>query len=209
MSSRVVIGVGIALAVAAAVGFWHHNASAQAPSGPASKIGVVEMVRVFNECDQWKAINAQLQQQGEAHQREVSKRQEEIAAKKAELAAYHPDTPEWTKCNEEVMKLQISAQVWAGLEKNRFETLKKMWVEKNYEHVTSAVAAEAKARGLELVIVRDEIEPDTDDSSRMFAQIINRKVVYYDPRLDITDAVLARLNEAFKLRGGIDNLLLN
>ncbi len=195
-------GMMAALAGVGGFGLWRNRATAQEVPTLDFPVGIVDMVRVFNECEQWKAINAGLTRKRQAQDQEAEKMKEEIAAKTKQIDAYHPDTPDWTRATEELLRLQTKAEVWARMEKVRVEAQKKHWVEKNYADVTRAIAEVAKKRGLVLVLTREEIEPNTEDSSRMFAQIINRKVVYSDKRLDITEDVMKRLNEEFKLGGG-------
>lgn len=65
--------------------------------------------------------------------------------------------------------------------------------------VTDQVAAVAKAHGVELVLTREELDtPNTTDTTKQMQatlqQILNRKVVYSDPTLDVTDEVLKKLD---------------
>lgn len=196
----------MAVAAALAIGSWRSEVAAQAASGGPLPVAVIDMVKVFNECDQWKAIKDLLEKKTQQHNAEAEKRKEEITAKTAELDAYHPDKPEWAKCREEVARLRISAGVWAELQKNRFDQLQKQWVDRNYADISKAVAQVAQKRGLALVLVRDEIQTDAKDYNQMFAQILNRKVVYHSAGIDITEEVMKLHNEQFKLRGGADAL---
>lgn len=202
MKTAWVWGLVLAVAAGLSIGLWRSTAVAQDAPIIDVPIGLVDMVKVFNDCEQWKAINAGLTKKRQTQDQEVEKMKEEIAAKTKQLDAYHPDSPDWVKGTEELLRLQTKAEVWARLEKVRVEAQKKRWVEKNYADVTKAIADIAKKRGLVLVLTKEEIEPNTEDSGRLFAQIINRKVVYGDKRLDMTEDVLKRLNEEFKLGGG-------
>ncbi len=193
-------------AVSVLVGLWRNASAATDATKADVPIGVVDMVKVFNENDQWKAINTGLTRKRQGQDAEAEKFKEQIAAKQKQLDAYHPDSPDWLKCSEELLSLNTKAEVWARLEKARTERMKKQWVEKNYADVTKAIADVAKKRGLAIVFTREEIEPNTEDSARLFAQIINRKVVYHEPGLEITQDVLKKVNDEFKLAGGEGSL---
>lgn len=197
-----------AVAVGLMVGLWRSEAAAPNAPKADAPIGVVDMVKAFNENDQWKAINNGLTKKRQGQDAEAEKFKEQIAAKQKQLDAYHPDSPDWLKCSEELLSLNTKAEVWARLEKARTERMKRQWVEKNYADVTKAIAEVAKKRGLALVLTREEIEPNTEDSARLFAQIINRKVVYHEPGLEITEEVLRKVNDEFKLAGGEGGLKL-
>lgn len=194
----VVVGMGLGVMI----GIWRDASAAPGSAKLDGPIGVVDMVKVFNDNEQWKAINAGLTKKRQAQEGEVEKLKEQIAAKQKQLDAYHPDSPDWIKCSEELLSLNTKAEVWARMEKARTERLKKAWVEKNYTDVTKAIADVAKRHGLALVLTKEEIETNTEDSSRLFAQIINRKVVYHDPGLEITNEVLKKVDEEFKVAGG-------
>ena len=105
-----------------------------------------------------------------------------------------------------MLQLQTSANVWAKMEEARVARVEKHWVEKNYNDITEAVSAVAKENGLALVLMRVELETDIPDANRLRLQIINRKVVYYDEQLDVTEAVLKKVNDTFEMRGGVDSL---
>ena len=199
---------GVILTVVAAmwIGAWWNSATAQSTPAVTLPIGVVNMVRVFNDCEQTTAIKDRLTAERAGLEAEANQRKEKIGAKEKELDAYHPDSPEWTKCSEEMLQLQTSANVWAKMEEARVARVEKHWVEKNYNDITDAVAAVAKEHGLALVLMREELDLDIPDANRLRLQIINRKVVYYDAQLDVTDAVLKKVNETFKVRGGVDSL---
>jgi len=199
---------GFIFVVAAAilVGVWRSDVAAQQPSPAGTMIAVVDMVKVFNENDQWKAINESLKARTARSEQEAQARKEKIAAKQKEAEAYQPNTAEWTRCSEELLRIQAEAEVWLRLEKEKIDQLKAHWVQQNYADVTAAIAAIARQRGVAVVLTREEVEKDAQDSNRMFAQIINRKVVYFDPRLDITEEVFKKLNDEFKLRGGAESL---
>lgn len=199
-------GLGAILVAGVVVGVWRNEVTAQQAAASGVAVGVIDMVKVFNDCDQWKAIKDLLDKKTQSHNAEAEKRKEEIAAKTAELDAYHPDKPEWAKCREEVARLRISAGVWAELQKTRFEQLQKQWVDRNYADITKLIADVAKKRGLAMVLVRDEIQTDIKDYNQMFAQILNRKVVYSDASIDISDEVMKVHNEQFKVRGGAESL---
>jgi Skp family chaperone for outer membrane proteins len=199
---------GLVLVVAAGIliGVWRNDVVAQQPAPVGLPIAVVDMVKIFNDNDQWKAINETLKTRSASSEHEAEGRKEKIAAKQKEAEAYQPNTPEWKKCNEELLELQAKAEVWLRHEKGEIEQLKAYWVQKNYADVTAAVAAIAKQQGIAMVLTQEELDKEGQDSNRMFAQIINRKVVYCDPRLDITPSVSKKFNDDFKLRGGADSL---
>lgn len=76
-----------------------------------------------------------------------------------------------------------------------------------YNDIQVAVREVAEDMGIDVVISSDNL-PDTapESSAQMRQQIILQKVVYFNPKLDITNEVVTRLNAkygALKRQGGV------
>jgi Skp family chaperone for outer membrane proteins len=67
-----------------------------------------------------------------------------------------------------------------------------------YSDIIVIVAEIAKEKNLDIVVASDEIPEAVPDSAAQVRQhILLQKVVYWTPRVDITDAVVARLNASY------------
>ena len=84
-----------------------------------------------------------------------------------------------------------------------------MWIEQTYATATRCIADVAKERGIQVVITREELNTSVQDTNVLRTQILTRKVVYYDPALDLTSEVLTRLNAAFLKAGGAKSIQLD
>jgi Skp family chaperone for outer membrane proteins len=200
------------LLTAVAVGGWMvSNAFSAAKTdgiGTAgTRIAVVDIVKLFNDFKQTKALNAKMEDHRTRLGGEKERRQQEIDAEKAALAAFAPDSADWFKRNEALKKKRFEFEVWQALELDQLGEHHLRWTKRTYQLVTDEVAKVAKKHGVQLVVTREELDmPQTRDTSKlmqaMLQQILGRKVVYSDPSIEITDEVLTNLNDAFEKSGG-------
>lgn len=172
-----------------------------------TKVGVVDLVRVFNECRQTKALSAKMQEYRKDLSNEKDKKQEEVNGLREQLEGFSPDSADYFKRREELTRKRIDLEVWQGVKLDELGEHHLRWIKRTYKMVTEEVATVAKARGIELVVTREEMDvPTTADTAKIITatmqQILNRKVVYSDPSLDMTDEVLKRLDGAFEKAGG-------
>jgi hypothetical protein len=63
--------------------------------------------------------------------------------------------------------------------------------------------------GLDLVLFKDDIDPATEGGNLGQEIIRQRKVIYASTGIDITQRVLDRFNNDYRLRGGKDSLKLD
>lgn len=200
----------LALAGVAGLAWTVSNAfSASKSDAPAggTRVAVVDLVRVFNEFKQTKALNQRMQDYRGKLGGDRDKRLKEIDAEKAALDAFTPDSSDWYKRNEALKKKRFEYEVWQALEMDQLAAHHLRWTKRTYQMVTDEIAAVAKSRGAQLVVTREELDtPNTTDSAKLLQaidqQILARKVVYSDPNIEVTEEVLANLNAAFEKAGG-------
>ena len=208
MSSRttsVIIGSSI-LIVGALIA---RDNQAQTPAGAgAIPIGVVDLVKVFNDFEQTKALNAELDRYKRQLADKQQKKEEQINVERETLQGFAPDSAEYRKRGQDLKKIMIEYQAEMTVEREILKDEHRRWIERTYDTIIKRIAEVAKRRSLQLVLTREELETGVDDATVLQRQILNRKVVYNDPGLDVTDEVLATLNDAFAKAGGAKSVKL-
>jgi len=177
-------------------------AQTPAPSGASASIGVVDLVRVFNEFEQTRALNAELERYRQRLSEEQQQREEKLAIERQTLQGFAPDSTEYRERRQALQKMVIEYQAWLTVES---ETLKEehfRWIERTYAAVIRGIDEVARRKGVQVVLTREELDTSVEDATVLQQQILNRKVVYYDETLDMTDDVLAVINETFTKGGG-------
>lgn len=191
-----------ALVVWAAAATLNQAQPASPPAAGATRVAVVDLVRVFNEFEQTKVLNQKMAVLENELRTQDQKKSQEIDAARQGLQAFNPDSAEYFKKNQELMRLSVEHKVWQAMEQEKVANSHLRWVNKTYQSVEQEIAAVAKKRGCQLVITREDLDTTIKDSKAMLKQIIGRKVIYSDPSVELTDEVLVNLNAAFAKAGG-------
>ncbi|HOB75968.1 MAG TPA: OmpH family outer membrane protein [Phycisphaerae bacterium] len=207
------MAAGLVGLVAVAAGVtWNNVASGAdraANAEGATRVAVVDLVRVFNEFDQTKVLNQKMSALEDELRSEDQRKTAEIESQKNALKAFAPDSVEYKKQSEILKRLMIEYQVWKSMKQDHVADSHLRWVNRTYKRVEDEVAAIARARNFQLVITKEELDTSITDSKVMLKQIVGRKVLFSDASVDLTDEVLTRLNAAFQKAGGARSIDFN
>ncbi|HSW44178.1 MAG TPA: OmpH family outer membrane protein [Phycisphaerae bacterium] len=201
------VAVGLVVVIVGVLMTRVNQAQTPAPAGT-MPVGVVDLVRVFNEFEQTKALNAELDRYKTQLSRDQQQREEKLTVERDTLQGFAPDSAEYRKRSAAMKKMIVEYQAWLATEREMLKDEHRRWIERTYDMVTQSVAQVALRKGLQLVFTREELETNVDDAGVLQKQILNRKVVYYDPGLDVSDDVLVILNDAFAKAGGAKSVRL-
>ena len=197
-SSRKVLVLIVGLLIAGALLNRSTAQFAQITPAKGTSISVCNVVEVFNNCERAKAFRDQLAQQRETVNAQKEHRAKKLEAIQMELEGLRKGSEEYKKRLEEMWRLGYENEGW---EKAQTAIMMKSYqsaTQEMYEQIVNIVADVAKERGVELVLfrVREPISAETGQD--LAAQISRRQVLYSDEGLDITEIVLARLNQVYR-----------
>ncbi len=167
-------------------------------------VGVVDFVRVFNDCLQIQHLNELIQKKEASLQAEAKTRSEAIEDKKAELSAFQPGTPDFESRRQQLVHLTIEANVWLKAMEEDLERRKFDWTRVVYEKAVKASGEIAEQGGLKIILQSKEFNPEgIEPTVAAIRRVIReRELVYSDQSLDITDQVIRRLDEQYEAEGG-------
>ncbi|MFO0973137.1 MAG: OmpH family outer membrane protein [Phycisphaerae bacterium] len=196
---------------AVAVAAWGGSRlSAQPGKAPvAGPVGVVDVVRVFDECDQIKDLNQLIKDTRATLAKEAEARQKALADKEAELAAFDPTSADYAARRREFVRMSIEYNVWTQATREDMKRDHFNWTRVVYDEANRAVGEIAAERGLSVILQKREFRPEviTDlDVDKLQQMIHGRGVVWSDAGLDVTDTVIKRMNQKYKERGGRNKL---
>ena len=170
------------------------------PRTSASAVGSIDMDAVYKNYEKVKVYKDELQALKQMRQKELQKIQQEAQQEEEILAKLVPGTLDFKKHENRVTELKAHYQ--AGSEKaERESTVREaQTMAAIYREIQDMTASVAKWRGLDYVIkvspgIRSSSEPDE------VLSVLNRSVVYADPRNDVTQDVIHNLNRKFKSQG--------
>ena len=177
----------------------HTVAQSDTPKGSA-KVAVCNVFTVFQNYQKAKDSLDRLEQRKKVIEAEVANRlkkaQEISDSLKSGLIKKGSKTYE--EQLSQMLRIQLEAQAWEKLQTQlamREHARLTDEMDKDISAVVSRVAAE---KGIEVVLTPDAT---ADTAEADILQKINRRtILYWSDRVDITDVVLDRLNNAYKAR---------
>ena len=200
----IVLVIGIA-----AVGVGQSPSGAAPSSAAAASIGVIDLVRIFNECVQITDLNDIMKQQADEIREEGKQRSTVIENKQISLSAFQVGSPDYEARRRELMQLKTEFNVWVQVAEQNMEQQKFDWTRVIYEKGVAAAAAIAKERGFTVVLQRYDFKPLEGERTvqALRRQIQDRSVVWNISEIDVTEQVIKRLDLEYRDAGGKKQLL--
>ena len=198
MKKTSLIGILVILLIAA---WWGMQfGQAQATTGPATlRIGVVNVAEVLTKCQE----NLDREKEGMEKQRQIKDELEKIAAEaeaiKQELQnALQPGTKEFTARRKEWFLKEAQLQALKEHQKEALTMDSQTWTKTLYEKLLEVIKSVSRQKGITLVMNYDESSLKGRNLQEMYNLILNRKLLYASPTLDITALVLERLDAEYE-----------
>ncbi|MEK7710383.1 MAG: OmpH family outer membrane protein [Planctomycetota bacterium] len=114
-----------------------------------------------------------------------------------------PGTEEYRLRKKEIAMLEAELQWFIDNEGQKVEKGLAESLRSIFDDIQSAVREVAEEQGVEIVLAADKLPGDSPDSPAQARQmILLQKVLYWKPEVDLTDAVIARLNKNYKPTAG-------
>jgi len=190
------------IAVAALVFALVGGANLVAQSGATvDKMAVVDVQKVFNSLDQKTSVEADITQQTEKLQKQEQDKQTELKALQADLQVLAAGTPAYQETQEKLETKAMEFQVWKQFNQRKLEREKVLRLEDLYRKVVDAIGSVAEAKGIDLVLFKDNsIDLKGENQQQLAAMIQVRKVLYASPEMDITDQITQKMNNEWNNR---------
>jgi Skp family chaperone for outer membrane proteins len=178
------------------------TASARAQTG----IAVVNPVKVFNEMQETNDLKQKVNAEGQAFRNEAKAREQKVNDLKAQRDLLKSDSPSYAELNKQLVQAAVDARAWSEITNAQAQLSQKLQMKGLFEKIAAQVAEIAQSKGLELVIAMgqqnfpENLDQITvDQLGGMFGQ---RTVMYANPKLDITQEVIAALDAKYRAGGG-------
>jgi Skp family chaperone for outer membrane proteins len=170
------------------------------PAGGSSRLGVeglavVDVAYIFKNHARFKQQMEAMKGKVDAAEAELKRDQEDYKRMAEQLKQYQPGSPDYKKTEDDMLKKQGELNLKVSLQKKDFmEAEGRIYFNVSRE-IDDAVKQLAAKNNITLVLRfnGDPVDPvDRNDILRG----INKPIVYYDPRMDITPYVLQDLNRS-------------
>lgn len=147
------------------------------------------------------ALRADLNKQREALADKIER------TKRSLQEELQPGTDDYRARSKELAMLQAEMQYFMDSEGKRIESGLAKSLRSIYDDIHAMVQKVAKEKGFDAVLAVDELPDEIPDSpNALRQQIMLQKVLYWNPRIDMTDEVVSRLNAQYQAAGGKNSL---
>jgi len=179
-------------------------AAAAAAQEGGIRVAVCNPARVFEQMDERKVIQDRLNNDREKLKVEAARRKLEIQEMIKDRDNLKPDSPQYQEKNEAIMRRTVEFEVWARLREQEMIRAEKEHIKALFDKIRAAAKEEAEARKIDLVLA--ERKPELGDMANLTpdqvrAALGQTDVLYSNERVDITSAVVLRLNKAYATGG--------
>ena len=187
-----IIGLAFALWAAGLAG------AAEAEKGfSAPRIATVNIAKVFASYKKTQDLDRDLRATRDQKQQVADEKRNEITKLRESIALLEIGTEERKKKEDDFQRKQVEFQSFQKITADSLVSTRREATEKLYAEIVKAIADYSRAQGLDLVVKVDDNPVTSAGIDELLFKINQRGIVYSSPRLDITDAVLERLNKGY------------
>lgn len=167
------------------------------PTQPAVLV-TVDFVRVFESIEERAYEVSRVQGLVDAMRREQEERRLHIEAYDQELELYKEESPKWYELKQEQLLESLELQAQSVYFERRSEREETRGMRRLYEHIRTAAAELSQQNGWDYVFVNDAIVAMPEgDNVDMGVQISNRRMLYANSAMDVTDILIEYMNASF------------
>ncbi|MCP4590443.1 MAG: OmpH family outer membrane protein [bacterium] len=174
-----------------------------------TRVAVVDLAFIFEKYAMTRDLETAFEERRRRAATEADSRREAMESKRKKLLPLKPDSREFADLEQELTRLQIEFEVWATLQEKSLKEDHKRWLLRIYTNVREVVAKLAVESQIDLVVTYDRLAEDAPDSLALRQQILLQNILYFNDRIDLTQTVLARVNEQYDRDGGAAGLRLS
>jgi Skp family chaperone for outer membrane proteins len=186
--------------VASTVVAW--DAVAGRASVPPTVMGTIDLPRVLEALDEWKAEVTRSTAAGESFQAELIKRRDNLDALAADLDDFVVGTKQYEGAEHAIKKASIDLRAFMSLADLREARTKQRAILRIYNHIREGTSAVSQQEGYGIVLMDDSAIPISEESSDVLGDISARRVLYASPTLDVTDSIILHLNSQWQAAHG-------
>lgn len=195
----------LVLSVVLALTYCYSYSQAQDTASVATqRIATVNITKIMMQCQEYIDMDQRFQSQAEAIQKELEELGRQADKISEELkSVLEPGSKEY---NTQLQKWFEKGAMIEARKKGHtaiMTTERQAWAEMVYKKVLDEVSRTAKARGIDIVLNRDDAAIKTQDISELLMVIRTRIVVHNNPMLDLTASVLESLDQSYAAQKAI------
>jgi outer membrane protein len=186
----------LATVVATLVAIAGINSTASAQQAPGS-VAIIDLSYIFKNHTRFKAMTEDMRASVTAAEEQLKKGKTDIDALSKRLVElgndFRKDSPEYKQLDADITKRKIDLNAAIAIQKKDFLEKEAKIYYSVYSEIIDEVQYFAERNGISLVL-RFNGDPANDSDPQEILKQLNKSVVYYSKRIDITPMVLDSIN---------------
>lgn len=170
--------------------------------GGSARVAVVDVPAASSRYARTADLEAQFEQQRIKFNEERSTRQQRIQRLEQSLQEeLKPGTPEFEGRRKDLAMQQAELQWFVESESQRIERALAESLRVIFSDILESIREVSDEQGIDIVLAADRLpEEPAQNTSQVRQQIVLQKVLHWNPRVDLTEMVITRLNERYRAR---------
>lgn len=167
---------------------------------PATRVAVVNIPVVSERYVKTADLEASFEQQRRQFtEARDAKRKEFERVGRSLQEELKPGTPAFQERSKKIVLLQAELQWFVESEGQKMEASLAASLRSIFDDIRATLRQVAEERGIEIVLAADTLPPSPPKTtSQARQQVVLQKVLYWHPRLDLTEEVITRLNASYQ-----------
>jgi len=175
--------------------FGHQYSRAEPKEGANLSVGLVSIRKIFRECKSNISYRQEAMAEYNKALAELERLTKELEADEAGLKTLKPGSPDHLKQYKQILEKRANLEAQQQYHKQHRALNEQQRTEQLYKEILQITKALAEQKGLSLVLEYDEPEFPLASADELVMTLNTHKVLYSAGCLDITDDVIARLDE--------------
>jgi len=169
------------------------------------KIAVCNSLKIATQIQEYKDLVEKAKADRASLESQLNDRNQKIKAMQDELKLLLPDSAQYAEKNKALLNYRIEGEVWAKTMQLDVARKEKQSNKMLFDKIQATVAQTANERGITLVIAdRSRDLPENVDeipAETLTALLLDRTILYTDPKLDITQDIVIAMDKAYASSG--------
>jgi Skp family chaperone for outer membrane proteins len=144
----------------------------------------------------------EFRQQWEGRETDIKGKQDDARKLAMKLNDFQKGSKEYKQLEEEVAKRTAELQLEINRTKKQFQESEAKLFYDAYKQIYNEVRLHCEQNNIMMVIKFNGEPPNPDNPEEIGSEMFNKQVLYYNPGVDITPAILARLKGQLAQNGG-------
>jgi Skp family chaperone for outer membrane proteins len=124
---------------------------------PAPRVAVVDIVKVFDTCEQTVVLNRKLADFTRQFMDRLEAQSKAAQAEQDALTAFAVGTAEYYQQQKKAKKMALENEVGSQLERDAMAENHKRWLLETYKMITAEITKAAKAHDVDIVLTREQL----------------------------------------------------